>query len=48
LNFPFSGSPNRMRHTLESKDGLQFYHVALIDYLQEWDCNKKLERFVKT
>jgi 1-phosphatidylinositol-4-phosphate 5-kinase len=24
------------------------YHVALIDYLQEWNLNKKMERLLKT
>ena len=24
------------------------YHIAIIDYLQEWNLNKKLERFTKT
>lgn len=24
------------------------YHFALIDYLQEWNLNKKGERFMKT
>ena len=24
------------------------YHVSIIDYLQEWNFNKKLERFTKT
>jgi Phosphatidylinositol-4-phosphate 5-Kinase len=25
-----------------------FYHIAVIDYLQEWNLNKKSERFIKT
>lgn len=24
------------------------YHIAIIDYLQLWDCSKKGERFLKT
>jgi hypothetical protein len=24
------------------------YHIAIIDYLQEWNLNKKAERFIKT
>jgi hypothetical protein len=24
------------------------YHIAIIDYLQEWNLNKKGERFIKT
>lgn len=26
----------------------RIYHVAVIDYLQEWNFNKKLERFLKS
>mmetsp|Transcript_3020 Transcript_3020/g.4094 ORF Transcript_3020/g.4094 Transcript_3020/m.4094 type:complete len:317 (-) Transcript_3020:75-1025(-) len=28
--------------------GRRVYHVAIIDYLQEWNIDKKLERFTKT
>jgi len=24
------------------------YHISIIDYLQEWNCNKMGERFYKT
>jgi len=24
------------------------YHISIIDYLQEWNLNKKGERFIKT
>ena len=30
------------------RNGGKMYHVALIDYLQTWDCNKKAERCFKT
>ena len=26
----------------------RIYHIAIIDYLQEWNHEKKLERFTKT
>ena len=28
------------------KSGNSIYHVAIIDYLQVWDFNKKFERYV--
>lgn len=28
--------------------GKRVYHIAIIDYLQEWNMQKKLERFTKT
>jgi len=33
------------KHQFSNKD--QVYHMAIIDYLQEWNCNKKGERFLK-
>jgi hypothetical protein len=39
---------SQMNYFLESKDGKHVYHVAVIDYLQEWNLNKKMERFLKT
>jgi hypothetical protein len=35
------------RYEIESGDGNYKYHLALIDYLQEWNLDKKLERFAK-
>jgi hypothetical protein len=29
-------------------NGNRVYHIAIIDYLQEWNLNKKTERFLKT
>jgi len=29
-------------------NGKRVYHIAIIDYLQEWNFAKKLERFTKT
>jgi len=26
----------------------KIYHISIIDYLQEWNCNKISERFIKT
>ena len=28
--------------------GRRVYHIAIIDYLQEWNMSKKTERFIKT
>ena len=36
------------RYVVKSADRNYKYHVAVIDYLQEWNCNKKTERFLKT
>ena len=36
------------RNLLGSFKGNEVYHIGLIDYLQKWDSNKKLERLVKT
>jgi hypothetical protein len=29
------------------KNGNRIYHIAIIDYLQDWNLNKKTERFLK-
>ena len=29
-------------------NGKRVYHLAIIDYLQEWNFAKKIERFTKT
>ena len=29
-------------------NGRRVYHIAIIDYLQEWNFSKKGERFLKT
>lgn len=31
------------RHRFASPDGMQTYHVSIIDFLQLWNCNKKAE-----
>jgi hypothetical protein len=36
------------RHQFQSPDLKYTYHISLIDYLQEWNLNKKAERFAKT
>jgi len=36
------------RYAVNSDDGKQKYHIAVIDYLQEWNFNKKSERILKT
>ena len=35
------------RHRFMSTDGLQTYHLSIIDFLQLWNCNKKSEQFAK-
>ena len=30
------------------KNGNRIFHVSIIDFLQEWNTSKKLERFSKT
>ena len=32
---------------IESEDGRFIYHISIIDYLQKYDFNKKVERFYK-
>ena len=39
---------NFLKHKHSFVSGRFIYHVAIIDYLQEWNLNKKAERFVKT
>lgn len=36
------------RHRFISPDSYETYHVSVIDYLQQWNANKKGERFLKT
>ena len=36
----------KKKHSFVS--GKFIYHIAIIDYLQEWNLNKKAERFIKT
>lgn len=36
------------RHRFISPDGMQTYHVSIIDFLQLWNCNKRSEQFAKT
>lgn len=40
-------SLNKNPYELESQSGRVKYHLAIIDYLQEWNANKKLERLLK-
>ena len=35
------------RHMFLSSDGQWVYHVSLIDYLQQWNFEKKSEAFAK-
>ena len=35
------------RHTFLSANGRWIYHVSIIDYLQQWNFDKKLEAFAK-
>jgi hypothetical protein len=36
------------RHEFFSEDGHELYHVSVIDYLQEWNRQKKMERWLKS
>lgn len=36
------------RHIYHSPDQNQTFHVSIIDFLQQWNCNKKTENFLKT
>jgi hypothetical protein len=36
------------RHRFLSPDNVYTYHISVIDYLQQWNLNKKGERFAKT
>ena len=36
------------RNLIKSVKSTEIYHIGLIDYLQKWDTNKKVERFIKT
>lgn len=35
-------------HRFTAHSNKKMYHISIIDYLQEWNCNKKGERFLKT
>jgi len=37
----------RTRHTFMSKNGRFIYHLGLIDYLQDYHFEKKVENFLK-
>ncbi len=39
---------NKTRHTFLSKNKKYFYHLAIIDYLQDFNLDKKLENTLKT
>ena len=38
--------PLHKKHIFESEH--EIYHFSIIDYLQDWDLNKRAERFFKT
>ena len=38
---------NSSRHKIESECGEYVYHVAIIDYLQQWNADKKCESLLK-
>jgi len=45
-------TPEDFQKALKAKhsfrNGNRIYHIAIIDYLQDWNMNKKTERFLKT
>ena len=47
LKDKFTSFNNAQRHRIESADEQEVFHIAVIDYLQEWNLSKKLERFAK-
>jgi hypothetical protein len=55
VTFNSKGSPNEKpnsfhnasRHQIESDCGTMIYHLAIIDYLQAWNFDKKVEAFLK-
>ena len=36
------------RHVFTSPDGNQTFYFSIIDFLQEWNCIKNTEKFLKT
>ena len=38
----------KTRHTFLSKGGKFIYHLAIIDYLQDFNLEKRLENMIKT
>lgn len=32
-----------LRHKFQSPDEISIYHISIIDYLQAWNANKKME-----
>ncbi len=39
---------DKTRHTFLSKSGKFIYHLAIIDYLQDFNIEKRLENMLKT
>ena len=39
--------PRQRKYQIASNDSAT-YHVSIIDYLQDWNMNKKSERLIKT
>ena len=35
------------RNVFISEDRTMIYHIGIIDYLQEWNTNKKVEQYLK-
>ena len=40
--------PTSGRYTRQSSDEKFTYHLSLIDFLQDWNLKKRMERFAKT
>lgn len=38
----------KTRHKYLSRDGKYYYHISVIDFLQDWNFDKKGESFLKT
>jgi len=41
-------SSSSARYLAQSSDGQYTYHMSVIDFLQDWNWNKRMERFAKT
>ena len=38
---------NSLEYSFKSKNTMQIYHISIIDYLQKYNFNKKVERWFK-
>ncbi len=43
----FEQNENKSRHKYISDSGKYIYHIAIIDYLQDYNCEKRSENWIK-